>query len=384
MPTSRLNCTVKPSGLGETQIEYRFLKRARSASEVTLDRIVFGLRQTKFHCNLAREPIKSALFFVQDSTGIPSRLLFLSSMKNFRMKHLLTIIILAFMSAANAQEKIYLYPPTEKVTIDGFEKDKEPPYIEYFKANPDSVNGSAILVCPGGGYTHLADQHEGIDVAKFYSQHGYDAFVLRYRINSWDQSGHRYPDQYRDVTTAMRTLKSRAKEWKIDADRIGIIGFSAGGHLASMCATMHLLADKKSKNSLEQWSSRPAFAILIYPVIDLAGAAAHTGSREMLLGKNPDRKLVDSLSTHRRVDEHTPPTFLVYSNDDTIVPPENGLLFYQSLRKHNIPVSLHIYDHGGHGYGMAPNDKILNSWPGFTIDWLKRLGYNVRTTGKKK
>lgn len=274
-----------------------------------------------------------------------------------------------------AQEKIFLYPASEKVTIDGFEKDKEPPFMEYFKANRDSANGAAILICPGGAYTNLALDHEGKDVARFYNQHGYDAFVLHYRLNIEDQSGHRHPDQYRDVTTALRTIKSRAKEWKLDAERIGILGFSAGGHLASMCATMHLPAKKKSKDILEQWSSRPAFAILIYPVITLAGAAAHNYSREMLLGKNPDNELVDSLSTHNRVNAHTPPTFLVYATDDNAVPPDNGILFYQALRKNNIPASLHIYDHGGHGFGMAPKDKVLNTWPGLSVQWLERLGY---------
>jgi acetyl esterase/lipase len=278
----------------------------------------------------------------------------------------------------HAQEKIYLYPATEKVTNDGFEKDKEPPYIQYFKANPDSVNGSAILVCPGGGYGHLADQHEGADVAKFYNQYGFDAFVLHYRLNDATQAGHRFPDQYRDVTTALRIIKSRAKEWKIDEARIGIIGFSAGGHLASMATTMHLPANKKSKITLEQWSSRPAFAILIYPVITLSGAPAHIGSRENLLGKNPDNELVDSLSTQNRVNEHTPPTFLVYSADDNVVPPENGILFYQALRKYKIPASLHIYDHGGHGYGMAPADKVLNTWPWLSVKWLERLGYKLK------
>lgn len=281
------------------------------------------------------------------------------------------------MSEFNAQEKIYLYPTSEKVTIDGFEKDTEPPYIQHFKAEPDDANGAAILVCPGGGYSNLADQHEGNDVARFYTQYGFDAFVLHYRLNSADQSGHRFPDQYRDVTTALRTIKMRSKELKIDPERIGIIGFSAGGHLASMCATMHLPAEKKSNKMLEQWSSKPAFAILIYPVITLAGAPAHNGSREMLLGKNPENELVDSLSTQNRVDADTPPTFLVYATDDNVVPPENGILFYQALRKHRIPASLHIYDHGGHGFGMAPEDKALNTWPWLSVKWLERLDYKV-------
>jgi acetyl esterase/lipase len=240
------------------------------------------------------------------------------------------------------------------------------------------VNGSAILVCPGGGYGHLAEQHEGVDVARFYNQFGFDAFVLHYRLNDFAQAGHRYPDQYRDVTTALRIIRSRSKEWSINPDRIGIIGFSAGGHLASMATTMHLPANKKSKNPIEQVSSRPAFSILIYPVITLSGAPAHRGSVENLLGKNPDNSLVDSLSTQNRVNEHTPPTFIVFSTDDNAVPPENGILFYEALRKHKIPASLHIFDHGGHGYGMAPKDPVLNTWPMLSVKWLERLGYKMK------
>jgi acetyl esterase/lipase len=295
------------------------------------------------------------------------------------MKKLIVIPTLFFlMSTSFAQEKIFLYPSEEKVTIAGFEKDTEPPFIQYFKANTDSAHGGAILVCPGGGYGHLADQHEGADVANFYNQYGFDAFVLHYRLNDFAQAGHRFPDQYRDVTTAMRIIRSRAKEFKINPDKIGIIGFSAGGHLASMATTMHLDVNRKSKNTLDQVSSRPAFSILIYPVITLSGAAAHIGSRENLLGKNPDNQLVDSLSTQNRVDEHTPPTFIVFSNDDNVVPPENGVLFYNALRKHKIPTSLFIFDHGGHGYGMAPKDKVLNTWPGLSVKWLERLGYKMK------
>jgi acetyl esterase/lipase len=310
--------------------------------------------------------------------GVFSRLVlkFTQALRHMKILHFVALLII--MPTLYGQEKIYLYPSTEKVTIEGFSKDADAPYFQHFKAHPDSANGAAILVCPGGGYTNLADQHEGVDVARFYNQYGFDAFVLHYRLNDFSQGGHRFPDQYRDVTNAIRIIKLRAKEWKLDPERIGIIGFSAGGHLASMCATMHLPSVKKSKDVLETVSSRPAFAILIYPVITLAGAATHRGSREMLLGKNPENELVDSLSTQNRVNEHTPPTFLVYSTDDNVVPPENGLLFYQALRRHRIPASLHIYDHGGHGYGMAPNDKVLNSWPMLSVHWLERLGYRIR------
>lgn len=294
------------------------------------------------------------------------------------MKYLFFLCLILCSFVCRAQEQIFIYPSSEKVTNDGFDKDSIPPFLEYYKANPDSANGSAILICPGGAYTHLAFKKEGTDVARFYNQYGFDAFVLRYRLNSGDQKGHRHPDQYRDVTTAIRLIKSRAKEWKLDPNRVGIIGFSAGGHLASMCATMHIPANKKSKNPLEQWSSRPSFAMLIYPVIKLAGKPAHNYSREMLLGKNPESELVDSLSTHNRVTPHTPPTFLVYANDDNGVPPENGLLFYKALRKHNIPSSLLIYDHGGHGFGMAPTDPVLNTWPWLSVKWLERMGYRIK------
>lgn len=277
--------------------------------------------------------------------------------------------------SAIAQEKIFLYPSNQKVTIDGFSEDKEPPFIEVFKADPATANGSAILICPGGGYGHLAVNHEGKDVAGFFNKNGFHAFVLHYRLNNHAQEGHTFPDQYNDVTLAMRTVRSRAKEWGIDADRIGIIGFSAGGHLASMATTMHLPSNKNAKTPTERVGSRPAFSVLIYPVITLSGSAAHHGSRTNLLGKNPDRRLVDSLSTQNRVDDHTPPTFLVFSTDDKTVPPENGILFYEALRAHGVPASLHIYDHGGHGYGMAPDDPVLNTWPTLCIAWLKRLGF---------
>jgi acetyl esterase/lipase len=288
-----------------------------------------------------------------------------------KTNHLLFLMIIT--NSLSAQQKIFLYPPSEKVTIDGFTKDKEPPYMDYYKARNASGRKTAILICPGGSYTNLADQHEGADVARFYKSHGFDAFVLHYRLNIHDQSGHRHPDQCRDVTTAMRIIRSRASEWNIHPERIGILGFSAGGHLASMCATMPVQPDRTSRNKINQYTSRPDFAILIYPVITLSGPAAHRYSREMLLGRNPDPHLADSLSTHHRVNEQTPPVFIVFSSDDDTVPPENGILFYQALQKYAIPASLHIYDHGGHGYGMAPHDPALNTWPELSVTWVNRL-----------
>jgi len=278
---------------------------------------------------------------------------------------ILLIVLTMITFGLHAQEKINLYPSTEKRTIEGF--DKEPPYLEFFPAS--RPNGTTILVCPGGGYTHLAVDHEGKDVAKFYNENGFDAWVLHYRLNDGEQKGHRFPDQYNDVTTAIRIVKSKAK----DADKVGIIGFSAGGHLASMCTTMHIDAEKDAKNPLQRYSTRPAFSMLIYPVIDMSGKVSHTGSRMMLLGKNPDVKLSDSVSTQNRVNDKTPPTFIVYSTNDDVVMVENGILFYEALHKHNVPATMHIFDHGGHGYGLAPKDPVIGVWPKLSVDWIRSL-----------
>jgi acetyl esterase/lipase len=280
------------------------------------------------------------------------------------VKLLVAVFVLSSLTST-AQEKIYLYPSTEKRTIEGF--DKEAPYIESYKAA--KPNGITILVCPGGGYTHLAVDHEGKDVAKFYNENGFDAWVLIYRLNDGEQKGHRFPDQYNDVTTAIRIVKSKAK----DPEKVGIIGFSAGGHLASMCTTMHLDAEKDAKNPVQRYSSRPAFSMLIYPVIDMSGTVAHTGSKTMLLGQNPDQKLADSVSTQNRVTEKTPPTFIIYSTDDDVVPVENGILFYEALHRHNVPATLHIFDHGGHGYGLAPKDPVVGAWPKMSVVWILAL-----------
>ncbi|MBT1703983.1 alpha/beta hydrolase [Fulvivirgaceae bacterium PWU20] len=278
---------------------------------------------------------------------------------------------------SRAQQKINLHP-NKNLRVGGVNKIAEAPYMEYFSpAKGATARDVTILICPGGAYTALADQHEGIDVAKYYNSFGFHAFVLRYRLNVSDQSGARFPDQYNDVTTAIRIIKSRAQQWNINPEKVGILGFSAGGHLASMATTMHLKENKDAKDILEQFNSRPAFSILVYPVITLSDPFAHQYSREMLLGKNPEPLMIDSLSTQNRVDKQTPPVFLIHSRDDKAVPLDNSLLFHEALRKFDIPAELHIYNHGGHGYGMAPKDEMLNTWPLLTVKWLEQLGYKA-------
>lgn len=258
------------------------------------------------------------------------------------MRLVVALVLITF--TVSAQEKIFLYPDN---------RSKDAPFIESFPAAKS--NGITILVCPGGGYTHLAVDHEGKDIAKFYNQNGFDAWVLHYRVNEDGKYEYRFPDQYNDVTTAMRLVKSKAK----NAERVGIIGFSAGGHLASMATTMHLPG------------TRPAFSMLIYPVIAMNGEIAHQGSRENLLGKNPGQQLADSVSTQNRVDKNTPPTFIVYSTDDDVVMVENGIEFYKALRKHNVPATMHIFDHGGHGYGLNLKDPVIGVWGKMSVDWIR-------------
>jgi acetyl esterase/lipase len=285
----------------------------------------------------------------------------------------LAILMTVFMQTTDAQMKIPLYPGQTGLTIGGREKISEAPHLLYHSAG-SGTSKPCVLICPGGAYTALAMGHEGRDVAAFFNSRGYDAFILLYRLNVANQSGSRFPAQYDDVTTAMRIIKSRQTEFGIDPSKTGILGFSAGGHLASMAATMHRSAVQGSDLPLERQDSRPAFAILIYPVISMTDSFRHAYSGEMLLGKNADKTMRDSLSTYNRVNGNTPPTFIVFASDDKSVPPQNGLVFYEALLRNKVNASLHIFDHGGHGFGMAPKDPILSQWPDMAVKWLTQVG----------
>jgi acetyl esterase/lipase len=278
-----------------------------------------------------------------------------------------------------AQQRIDLYSNPSGIRIGGKDSLADAPYMLHFKAPNHDKNKPAVLICPGGAYTMLASTHEGTDVAKFFNQQGFDAFVLMYRLNDYTQKGSRFPAQWHDVSTAMRMIKSNAAEYGLNANQVGILGFSAGGHLASMGSTLIEPAKANAKTSLDKIDSRPAFSILIYPVISLSDSFAHSYSGEMLLGKNASKEMKDSLSTYKRVNPNTPPAFIVFSADDTGVPPANGIRYYEALRRYGIKASLHIFDHGGHGYGMAPKDPVLSQWPTMAIAWLAQLGIKGNT-----
>jgi acetyl esterase/lipase len=248
--------------------------------------------------------------------------------------------------------------------------DKDKPSITIYLPPTRQSPSAAVVVCPGGGYGALATAHEGRQPAQFLNSLGAAAFVLKYRL----APRYHQPAPLQDAGRALRIVRARAKEWNVDPNRIGIWGFSAGGHLASTLATHFDAGNPKAEDPIERASCRPDFAILSYPVITMDPAHTHMGSRKNLLGQNPDPELEALYSNEKQVRPDTPPTFLFHTSEDKAVPPENSILFYQALRKARIPCELHIYEKGAHGVGLAPKDPILSSWPDRLAAWLKQRG----------
>jgi len=247
--------------------------------------------------------------------------------------------------------------------------DTDKPTITAYRA-PRGSSGTAIVVAPGGGYGALAIEHEGRQWAYWYNAMGITAFVLKYRL------GPRYhhPIELGDAQRAIRTVRSRAAEVNIVPDRIGMMGFSAGGHLTSTAGTHFDSGKADSSDPIERVSSRPDFLILGYPVISFDPAVTHAGSLRNLLGENPDPKLVENLSNDLQVTAQTPPTFIFHTTNDTAVPVENSLRFYLALKKAKVPVEMHLFENGPHGVGMALNDPSLSSWPNLLMNWLRARG----------
>jgi acetyl esterase/lipase len=239
---------------------------------------------------------------------------------------------------------------------------------------PDGSNatGAAMVICPGGGYAHLAP-HEGNDYALWLNQHGVTCFVLKYRLGS---NGYHHPAMLNDAARAVRWVRAHAADYKVDVKRVGIMGSSAGGHLASTLLTHFDAGDKNSTDAIERQSSRPDLGILCYAVISL-GEFAHKGSRENLLGKNPSSELVQLLSSELQVTTNTPPCFLWTTFEDKTVPMENTLLFAEALRKNHVPFDLHIYEKGGHGMGLKDKPPFAHPhpWAGDCLFWLKERGF---------
>jgi acetyl esterase/lipase len=251
-------------------------------------------------------------------------------------------------------------------------KPADEPLLLLSRPNESVAVPTAVIVIPGGGYAHLAMDHEGAQIADWLNSLGITAFVLKYRMSS---TGHRHPVPMLDGQRAIRTVRSRANEWNIDPNRIGIIGFSAGGHLASTLGTHFNDGMSKAEDRIDRVSSRPDFMILCYPVISMTSDFIHRGSRDNLLGPNPDKSLLEQLSNETQVTRDTPPTFLFHTTEDTAVPPENSLAFYSALRQAGVPAELHLYEHGPHGVGLARDIPGTNTWPDRARDWLKSHGW---------
>lgn len=256
---------------------------------------------------------------------------------------------------------------------------KDIPTITVYPAPAEKATGASVVVCPGGGYGMLAKEHEGREVAEWLNSIGVTGVVLEYRL----APRYRHPAMLNDAQRAIRTVRSKASEWHLDPKRIGIMGFSAGGHLASTAGTHFDAGMPDAKDPIDRLSCRPDCLILAYPVIAIATPYAHVGSRNNLLGENPPKELVESLSNETQITKDTPPTFLVHTNEDSGVVPENSLLFALGLRKAGVPVELHLFEKGPHGLGLGtgtkqfriPPDPAFQAWPGLCATWLKGRGF---------
>jgi acetyl esterase/lipase len=247
------------------------------------------------------------------------------------------------------------------------------PTLTYFPAPKDTATGAAVIVCPGGGYMRLAVVKEGDDYARFLNRLGVSAFVLKYRLVEYGQ-----PAPLQDILRAVRLVRSRAREFDLREDRIGVMGSSAGGHLSSSAATLFDAPEGRTGAPLDAVSGRPSFAVLVYPVITMKEPFAHLGSRKALLGENPPQELIDRFSAELQVTKETPPVFLVHTGEDITVPIENSLMFFEALRRFKVDSEMHLYEKGPHGFGLRPDLGPTSEWPKRLEEWMRSHGWLTR------
>jgi len=233
-----------------------------------------------------------------------------------------------------------------------------------------SPNGTAVIVCPGGAYSRLSFSHEGTEIARWLNTLGVNAFVLKYRVKEY---GH--PAPLRDALRAVRLVRSRAAEFGVRPDRIGMMGFSAGGHLAASAGTLYDAPEGRTGAALDSVSGRPDFLVLAYPVITMQDPYVHAGSRLNLIGPHPDPALRDHLSVELQVTASTPPTFLVCTEEDKTVPCQNSVLFFDALKRAGVPAELHVFEKGPHGFGLRKDLGDTSLWPERCADWLRIHGW---------
>jgi acetyl esterase/lipase len=273
------------------------------------------------------------------------------------------------LSRAQAQDAIPLWPNGAPGAL-GNSSNDIPTITPFLPAT--NGTGAAMVICPGGGYQTLSSR-EGRDYALWLNQHGLTCFVLKYRLGS---HGYHYPAEFQDVERAIRWVRAHASEYGIDPHRMGIMGSSAGGHLASMALTHFDSGNTGSADPVERESSRPDLGILCYAVITM-GPYTHAGSRKNLLGPDASPKLASELSSELQVTSDTPPCFIWCTYEDKTVPMENSMMFAEALRKHGVPFDLHIYQHGGHGMALADKPPFAHPhpWANDCLYWLKLHKY---------
>jgi acetyl esterase/lipase len=295
--------------------------------------------------------------------------------------YLLMTVSLAWISCISMSrcEEILLWPgensgrnlsdrseePQERIVV------RDSPSIVPMLPPAEERSGAAVVICAGGGYSILAFEKEALEIGKWFNDRGIAAFCLKYRCGG-DPNGHPVP--LNDAKRGMRLVRSRAEQWGIDPERIGIMGFSAGGHLAASVSTLSDPGAQNAEDPIDRFSSRPNFSLLIYPVISMRSSVTHGGSRRNLLGDSPDEELVATLSTDEQVSSSTPPTFLLHASDDQAVVAENSIRYFQALTKLGVPAELHIFAKGGHGFGMRPTNGPVDAWPELADKWLRSHG----------
>jgi acetyl esterase/lipase len=284
-------------------------------------------------------------------------------------------LLFALTAAAHAAplDPIPLWPGKAPGALG--EQDHDKPTLTPYLPPSEKATGAAIVICPGGGYAGLAD-HEGAGYAEYLIQQGVTCFVLKYRLGS---KGYRHPIMLGDAARAVRLVRARAAEWRIDPHRVGIMGSSAGGHLSSTLLTHFDAGQADASDPIERQSSRPDLGILCYPVITM-GEHGHGGSKKALLGENPDPALVELLSNEKQVTKNTPPCFVWHTWEDKVVKIENALMFVSALQRNDVPLDFHVYERGPHGIGLssgkngiAPDD--VHPWAKNLVFWLKTRGF---------
>ncbi|HTI11842.1 MAG TPA: alpha/beta hydrolase [Puia sp.] len=303
------------------------------------------------------------------------------------MKKIVSLLIPIFLiHMSKAQQVMPLYdsaipnskPATDREKVDSGRRPGyyslsfvSRPTLAVFLPPKDKATGTGIVICPGGGYAHLAMAHEGIEVAKKLNEMGIAAFVLKYRLPSDETMVDKEIGPLQDAQRAIQLVRQHSGDWGIKSDRLGIMGFSAGGHLASTAGTQfnRVVIDNKDNANL-----RPDFMVLLYPVISFSDSIGHRGSRDNLIGQHPSPEKIKEYSGEWQVTARTPPTFLVHAGDDQVVPVANSLHFYEALLHHDIPTEMHIYPHGGHGFGMN-NSATKDQWMNSLKNWLDVNGW---------